>query len=202
VCSASSKKERSIDGPDQRREDSGLSDPETGRRAQRFAEIVEQHQNELFAVSVRILGESGLAEDVLQDTFLKAYKALETLKPGSNTRAWLYRILVNTAYDLLDRQRTHARALTTLADETRTANRGYDENTTPDRKDLQDRVDEAVRALPEKYRDALLLRSIQGLSYAEVAEVLDIPETTARSLVHRGKRLLVPRLTPLMNEVD
>jgi RNA polymerase sigma-70 factor (ECF subfamily) len=59
-------------------------------------------------------------------------------------------------------------------------------------------VERAIRGLPAKYRDALILRTVQDLPYAEVAEALDIPETTARSLVHRGKSLLLPKLAELM----
>jgi len=167
-----------------------------------FEEVVENHQNELFATALRILGERTLAEDALQDTFLKAYKALPSLKPGSNLRAWLFRILVNTAYDQLDRQKTHTRAIDSLGAGLEADQRGYEDDADEERRDLRSRVEVAVRSLPAKYRDALLLRAIQGLPYSDMAEALDIPENTARSLVHRGKRLLIPKLAHLMQELD
>jgi RNA polymerase sigma-70 factor (ECF subfamily) len=167
-------------------------------RAVRFEEVVREHQNELFAAALRILGERTLAEDVLQDTFLKAFNAMASLKPGSNVRAWLYRILVNTAYDQLDRHRTHARALEVVASGEPAVSRGYERDDADRRRELRGSVEAAVRSLPAKYRDALLLRTIQGLAYAEVAEALGIPENTARSLVHRGKRMLIPKLSAWM----
>jgi RNA polymerase sigma-70 factor (ECF subfamily) len=169
-------------------------DPETP-----FETVVAAHQRELLAHALRILGERTLAEDVLQETFLKAYRALDGLPRGSNIRAWLYRILVNTSYDKLDRQKTRQKAMESLREtaEQRTENEqtGLDE-------DVRRQVEDAILSLPEKYRGALQLRSIQGLPYSGVAEALAIPETTARSLVHRGKGLLLPKLTHLLKDMD
>ncbi|MBN2489716.1 MAG: RNA polymerase sigma factor [Planctomycetes bacterium] len=163
-----------------------------------FEEVVREYEKALFGAALRIVGDRDLAEDVLQSAFLKAYNALPSLKPGSNLRAWLYRILVNTAYDHLERRKTYARALEAAASRAPAASRGYDESEADRQRELSRSVEAAVRSLPARYRDALLLRSIQGLSYAEVAEALGIPETTARSLVHRGKQMLVPKLAAWM----
>ena len=167
-----------------------------------FEEVVRDHQNELYATALRILGERTLAEDALQDTFMKAFRAMPALRPGSNIRAWLYRILVNTTYDLLDRQKTQARAMDSLLSGEQGVPRGYEESDSESQRELRARVEQAVRSLPAKYRDALLLRAIQGLPYTGVAEALGVPENTARSLVHRGKRLLVPKLSHLMKDLD
>lgn len=169
-----------------------------GSEIPNFEEVVGRYQNELFGTAIRILGDRALAEDALQDTFMKAYKALASLEPGSNVRAWLYRILVNTTYDLLDRQKTHARAMDAITaareDELRRNRAGAEER----REHLRRTVERAIRSLPAKYRDALVLRAIQDLPYTEIAKVLDIPEATARSLVHRGKSLLLPKLGELV----
>ncbi len=154
-------------------------------------------------MAIRLLGERTRAEDALQDTFLKAYRAIERLKPGSNLRAWLYRILVNTAYDQLDRRKTRTRAFETMREQAERDELERRKGAPPGAdRELQQHVEEAIGSLPEKYRDALRLRSLQGLPYSGVAEVLGIPETTARSLVHRGKRLLVPKLQHLMGELE
>ena len=167
-----------------------------------FEDMVREHQSELFATALRILGERTLAEDALQDTFMKAYRALSGLKPGSNPRAWLYRILVNTSYDQLDRKKTRTGAMNHLIASHEETQRGYDEQKEEDQEDIRAHVEEAIHSLPPKYRDPLLLRSIQSLPYSGVATALDIPETTARSLVHRGKRMLVPKLAHLMKDLD
>jgi len=165
-----------------------------------FETVVAAHQRELLAHALRILGERTLAEDVLQETFLKAYRALTGLPEGSNIRAWLYRILVNTSYDKLDRQKTRQKAMESLRETAERQTTEVEETGLPE--DVRRQVEDAIRSLPEKYRGALLLRSIQGLPYSGVAEALAIPETTARSLVHRGKGLLLPKLTHLLKDID
>jgi len=165
----------------------------------RFDDVVTTFQRELFATALRILGERTLAEDALQDTFLKAYRALDGLAPGSNIRAWLYRILVNTAYDQVDRQKTRAKVIDDLREQERPAS--PPDPSVPeglDRENVLEQVEAAIRSLPGKYRDPLILRHIQGLSYAEMGEALDMPEATARTLVFRGKRMLLPKLKHLM----
>jgi len=168
----------------------------------RFEEIVRKHQDELFATALRILRERTLAEDALQDTFMKAYRALSGLKPGSNIRAWLYRILMNTTYDQLDRQKTRTAAMESLIASHKAAQRGFEEAGDETRRDVREQVEAAIRSLPRKYRNPLLLRSTQELPYSEIASALKIPEATARSLVHRGKRMLLPKLSRLIEEMD
>lgn len=164
-----------------------------------FETVVTTYQRELFAHALRLIGERTVAEDVLQESFLKAYRAIGGLPEGSNIRAWLYRILVNTSYDRMDRQKTRQKAMDTLRD---TAERQTKEEETGLDEDVRQQVEDAIRSLPEKYREALLLRSVQGLAYGEVAQALEIPETTARSLVHRGKSLLLPKLNHLLEDME
>ncbi len=167
-----------------------------------FEAVVSRFQNELYATANRILGERTQAEDALQDTFLKAYRAMDSLKPGSNIRAWLYRILINTAYDQLDKAKSRTKALENLKTAEQTKQETSEVDQAERSRDLRTQVEDAIRTLPEKYRDALLLRSIQGLPYSGVASALDVPETTARSLVHRGKRLLLPKVSHLLSDLE
>jgi RNA polymerase sigma-70 factor (ECF subfamily) len=169
-----------------------------------FDDVVTAYQRELFATALRILGERTLAEDALQDTFLKAYRALDGLDPGSNIRAWLYRILMNTAYDQLDRQKTRAKAMDSLREKEQSDPKAQkappEEYKEHSEADIRRQVEDAIRELPAKFRQPLMLRHIQGLSYSEVGESLDIPEATARTLVFRGKRMLLPKLKHLLEE--
>jgi len=167
-----------------------------------FDDVVTEYQRELYATALRILGERTLAEDALQDTFLKAYRALEGLAPGSNIRAWLYRILMNTAYDQVDRQKSRAKAMDSLREKEESEPRA--QKTPPEEykehseAEVRKQVEDAIKELPKKFRKPLMLRHIQGLSYSEVGEALDIPEATARTLVFRGKRMLLPKLKHLL----
>lgn len=163
-----------------------------------FEKVVAAYQRELYATAVRILRDRPLAEDVLQDAFVKAYRAIDNLPSGSNLRAWLYRILVNTAYDQIDRLKSRTKAMDDLRDQERADPRVVEPPSDPKDVDIPAQVEAAIRELPQKFRDPLLLRHIQGLSYAEVGEALSIPEPSARTLVFRGKKLLVPKLKHLL----
>lgn len=164
-----------------------------------FEEVVAAYQRELYATAVRILRDRPLAEDVLQDAFVKAYRAIEKLPAGSNLRAWLYRILVNTAYDQIDRLKSRTKAMDDLRDQERADPRVAEPPADPQESNVLSEVEGAIRELPSKFREPLLLRHIQGLSYAEVGEALDMPEPTARTMVFRGKKLLIPKLKHLLD---
>jgi RNA polymerase sigma-70 factor (ECF subfamily) len=160
-----------------------------------FEALVRAYQDRLYAFGLRLTGSPRDAEEIAQDAFVRAYRALarypaervETLK----LRAWLFQVTVNVA-----RNRARARrpaevpllspdgAYDSLADPP------ADESEQPDqvaeRHDEQDRVAAVVATLPERYRAAVVLRHIQGLSYQEIAAVLGQPAGTVKSNVHRG----------------
>jgi RNA polymerase sigma-70 factor, ECF subfamily len=154
-----------------------------------FERMVQDHQDRLYALGYALTGNRHDAEEVAQDTLLRAYRALVRYPPERvrelKQRAWLHRIAVNVARN---RHRRSGPRMVELNGSEQDAAPG------PETRALQrlelDGVAAALACLPERYREAVVLRCVQDLSYAEAAEVLGQPVGTVKSNVHRGLRLL------------
>lgn len=151
-----------------------------------FDQLAERHRPELLAYLVRLLGDPHDAEDACQDTLLRAYRAFNRLKPGSNPRAWLYKIATNTALNALKR-RKRAAARTSEANIDMLS---IDSTDTFERRERLRAIARAVEALPPKQRAALMLRRFQELGYAEIATSLDCSEAAARANVYQAIKQL------------
>ena len=150
----------------------------------------------LYGTALRLARDADRAQDLVQDTYLKAFRARDRFAAGTNLKAWLYTILHNT---WRNRRRDHARSRVDFdsdaveqADE-RTAGAGR-EVASPEALLLRASVDAELRvalnALPEKFRAAVWLRDVEDLSYQEIATALDIPIGTVMSRISRGRRQL------------
>ena len=159
----------------------------------------------LYRTALRLTHVPADAEDLVQETYLKAFRAADRFQPGTNLRAWLFTILHNTARNRL---RDRARAAVTFDSEAveraadappDPAGRGRVE--TPEtlllRETLDPDLQAAIDALPEAFREAVWLRDVEEFSYAEIAEMLSIPVGTVMSRISRGRRLLFDRLQHL-----
>ncbi len=159
-----------------------------------FEQLVAEFQDRLYSFALRLLGSAQDAEEVTQDTFVRAYRALDRYPPEQRAslrlRPWLYQITLNV---VRNRVRRPALKLLTvdgqLADSL--AGPGSDQ---PEAISLanerQQQLAQLLAALPARYASAVVLRHVQGLSYAEAAEILNQPVGTTKSDVHRGLRLL------------
>ena len=154
----------------------------------------------LFATALRLTRNRSDAEDLVQDTFVKALRFSDRFTPGTNLKAWLYTILHNT---WRNRRRDAARE-TVEADSPRveqaaTQVGGPVGDETPERILLRAsagaRLQEALDSLPEAFREAVWLRDVEEFTYAEIAEMLGIPMGTVMSRISRGRRQLVERLS-------
>jgi RNA polymerase sigma-70 factor (ECF subfamily) len=154
--------------------------------------------DELYAAAVRMARDPARAEDLVQETYLHAWAAWPRFIPGSNTRAWLFRILTNA---FIDGYRERARAARVGDDQLRDA--FYSDETQVAAGDpegrlaaatLDDEVAAALAALPPDYRAAVVLADLHDFSYREICELLHIPVGTVMSRLHRGRRLLMRRL--------
>lgn len=153
-----------------------------------FEEVLERHGPEVYRFLLNLARNQPDADDLYQETALKAYRAFGRLDPGANCRAWLYRIAGNTFFS--DR-RKHGRVgqlddLTAGRLEAPLA----DDAARLDARDLLAEVAALVDRLPRKQRLALIARKHQDLSYAEIAELLDCSEAAARANVHEALRKL------------
>lgn len=143
---------------------------------------------EIFAFLWRVVGDGPEAEDCLQDTFLRAYKANPGAKGIENRRAWLYAIAYNVARTHLRRRETHIARNVALDDE-RADGGASVEKIVESRQDVE-RLRQAMHALPEKQRAALMLRKYHGMEYAEIAAALGGSQEAARANVYLGLKRL------------
>lgn len=157
-----------------------------------FDQLVERYRPELLAYLIRLLGNSHDAEDVCQDAFLRAYRAFDRLEANSNTRAWLYRIMTNTALNFIKRRRQAIARAVDIDPESLSSRTDGD----TERRERFQQITQAVEALPPKQRAALMQRQFQGLSYEDIAEALGCSAESARANVYQAIKKLRSALTP------
>jgi len=176
-----------------------MADPAT------FAEQAMPYMSGLYAAALRMTRNRSDAEDLVQETYLRAYRGFEGFREGTNLKAWLYRILTNTFINLY-------RAKKRRPDEVELDDGAGDFTlfrrlggleaasaaSTPETEVLEgipdSEVKEALEALPEQFRMAVILADVEGFSYKEIAEILGVPIGTVMSRIHRGRRGLQKRL--------
>ena len=169
-------------------------------RHKEFEQQALPHMDVLYNYALRLTANADDASDLLQETFLKAYRFWDKFEQGTNLRAWLFRIMKNT-YINLYRKEVKEPDKVDYAEIESYYNNIRDEST--DDNDLQqkifgqlldDDVSKALELLPEEFRTVVILCDIEGLAYEEIAEFLQIPVGTVRSRLHRGRKLLYTRL--------
>jgi RNA polymerase sigma factor, sigma-70 family len=163
----------------------------------------------LYRTGLRMTRSEAEAEDLLQETYIRAFRFREQFRPGTNLKAWLFRILTNTFINQY--RRKAARPETTVLDDVeesilyrhmRDVSPG---SSSPDPeaelidKTISSEVKDALEALPEKFRTTVLL-DVEGFSYKEIAGMLDIPIGTVMSRLHRGRKFLQKRLYDLARD--
>ena len=169
-----------------------------------FEQDAMQFSRQLYSAAIRMTRNPSDAEDLVQETYLKAYRAYHTFTEGTNLKAWLYRILTNTFINKYrkDTRRPSQVDLSTVEDLYLYRRIGSDESaevsrTTEDRVLdglVESDIKEAVEDLPETFRMPVLLADLEGFSYKEIAEILDIPIGTVMSRLHRGRKAMQKRL--------
>lgn len=175
-----------------------MADPAT------FTDDAMPFMNQLYATAVRMTRNPADAEDLVQETYLKGYKAYERFEAGTNLRAWLFRILTNTFInDYRKKQRRPKESdLEDVEDlylyrklgsaTAQTLGRSAEDELLDQLSEAE--VKQAIESLPEQYRLAVLLADVEGFAYKEVAEILDIPIGTVMSRIHRGRKRLQKEL--------
>ncbi len=160
-----------------------------------------EHLNSLYGTALRLTRDSDAAQDLVQDTFLKAIRASGRFTPGTNLKAWLYTILHNTWRNRRrDRARSHIDFDSEVVEQAAEgAGTAPPLAGSPEQALLVGVMDEELRvaleALPEAFREAVWMRDVDELSYQEIAEALDVPIGTVMSRISRGRKQLFARLT-------
>ena len=173
---------------------------------QAFGLLVAKYQRKLARLLSRLIRDPAEVEDVAQETFIKAYKALPAFRGDSAFYTWLYRIGSNTAKNFLVSQGRRAPSTTDFDSEEAETFEDADQlrdNNTPERllmtKQIGDTVNVAMEALPEELRTAIVLREIEGLSYEEIAAIMECPIGTVRSRIFRAREAISEKLKPLLD---
>jgi RNA polymerase sigma-70 factor, ECF subfamily len=173
---------------------------------QAFGLLVSKYQRKLARLLSRMIRDAAEVEDVTQEAFIKAYRALPSFRGDSAFYTWLYRIGINTAKNYLVSQGRRAPTSTSVdSDDAESMEDGdlLRHVDTPERlmmtKQIGQTVNAAMDALPEELRTAIVLREIEGLSYEEIATVMDCPIGTVRSRIFRAREAISERLKPMLD---
>lgn len=172
---------------------------------QAFDLLVSKYQRRLMRLVSRIVHDPAEAEDVVQETFIKAFRALRHFRGDSAFYTWLYRIGINTAKNFLVNQ--GRRPPTSTEADLEAAAQGEGEQlrdiNTPESvlasKQIVATVNEAMDALPLDLRTAIVLREIEGLSYEEISAIMGCPIGTVRSRIFRAREVIAEKLRPLLD---
>jgi RNA polymerase sigma-70 factor (ECF subfamily) len=175
-----------------------MADPAT------FSELAMPYMGPLYSAALRMTRNPADAEDLVQETYLRAYRAFDSFQEGTNLKAWLYRILTNTFINQYRaaKRRPEQSDIEDVEDlylyrrlgglEAALAGRSPETQVLEGIPDAE--VKEALESLPEQFRMAVLLADVEGFAYKEIADILEIPIGTVMSRLHRGRKQLQKRL--------
>lgn len=179
---------------------SKMQDSGTGTAERLFADLVLPHLDTALTLARWLTGNATDAEDVTQDACLRAFKALERDSSGgiANPRAWFLAITRNAAFTWLARNRPNSLVLTAEPDSEENASTAKRPET-PEESIIAAadaaRIDKAIAALPQAFRETIVMREINGLSYRDIADVTGVPIGTVMSRLARARALLIASLT-------
>lgn len=177
-----------------------LTSEEPTRREEFDREILP-HLDVVYRFALRLAGSADAAEDLVQETFLRAWRSFAQYRPGTRAKSWLFTICRNVFLRQVERGRRQSEVIETespraTAGEGDVANPLWSEarDTDPEGRFfdaiVDDRVLEAIDALPEEYRTAVVLSDLEGLNYQEIADLMEVPVGTVKSRLFRGRRRL------------
>ena len=153
-----------------------------------FGELVEQYRDNVYRLAYRMCGNAYDADEAAQEAFVAAWRALPNFRGDAKFSTWLYRLTTNAAIDVMRREKRHQTVgdgeMIDLADDADSPQE------TVERTEQQEAVQKALSTLSEEYREVLLLRYMEELDYAEIAEVLQLPSGTVKSRINRAKAAL------------
>ena len=177
-----------------------------------FEMLVVKYQRRIERLIGRMVRDTDLVQDIAQESFIRAYRALPQFRGDSAFYTWLYRIAVNTAKKALSDMKRDpllfesARVVSDDGGETSRAENELTDGETPEAllatKEIGAAVNAAIEALSEDLRQAVVLREIEGLSYEEIAEAMNCPIGTVRSRIFRAREAIAARLKPLLDTAE
>lgn len=175
-----------------------------------FEEMVKTHERALYLFSIRLCGDQYEAQDLLQEALFRAYKSLNRFEPGTAFDRWLYQIIHNLYIDHY-RKKKRRPFVASLDEpqpnlETEKPLEVPDWTDNPEREAMRSELDERIQSglneLSPEYRTAVVLCDVQGLSYEEIANIVNCSIGTVRSRIHRGRKALRQILQPYLQETE
>ncbi|MDJ0664065.1 MAG: sigma-70 family RNA polymerase sigma factor [Acidimicrobiia bacterium] len=153
-----------------------------------FGELIRRHQDFVYGAALRIVRNPVMAQDIAQEAFVRAHRALPGFRGQAQVRSWLYRIATNLALNAVQRRREYPAE--TLPEQPAR----YDPASDAVNRALREDLAAAIGDLPEKLKKPLVLREYEGMSYRDIADALDLPINTVRTRILRARRALRERL--------
>ncbi len=172
-------------------DDETLARQAQGGDGQAFAALVDRYQRGLINLAYRMVSNWETALDLAQDAFVRAYQALNTFDPTRRFSPWLYRIATNRCYDYLRQQRRRpAVSLEAIKGDAWSIDESSNPVRQAEQNDLGQAIEEAIAGLPPRYRTVVVLRYLEGMSYQDIAETLEMPLGTAKTHIYRARASL------------
>jgi len=166
-----------------------------------FSALVVRHQNEVFTLALRLVGDRELAADVAQEAFVRGWRALPKFRGDARFSTWIYRITVNTASSLRSRAaRRRTERLDDLTLEPHAS--GMSPERAGEIAELRPHIEAALKVLPGGTRAVVVLKDVYGWSHPEIAEHLEITVTASKVRLHRGRKRLRVELWPYLKETS
>jgi RNA polymerase sigma-70 factor (ECF subfamily) len=172
-----------------------------------FDEIARRYMSRMVNVAYQMTGDSELAQDIAQETFYRAYRSAATYKQIAKFSTWLYTIAINLCRNELRRRKHRFYSLEEMAERDEESSVRIDikdESARPDvdveQRELGKLIMMAIDTLPEKFRQPIVLRDVQGLSYEETGKILNIPEGTVKSRINRARQRVKVMLEPYIDQ--
>ena len=178
-----------------------IGDAECVKRVQRgdtqsFEILVRRHQNTTFNLIYRFLGDYDEATETAQEVFLSAYRSIQQFRGDANFATWLYRIAFNHASSRRKSLKSKLQRQVALGDDLVLVDCGADPETSAERREIQQCVQQALNSLDRDDAQIILLRDLQDVRYEDIAETLDVPVGTVKSRLHRARQALRASLAP------
>ncbi len=174
-----------------------------------YREIVERYERPIFSLHYRMVRDRELAEDLAQETFIRAFNAIHTYNPRYKLSSWLFKIANNLAIDHLRKRRIETVSIdgapnaVTEEEQAQTRQEFASDAESPEEyaanRELGEQIEAAIAKLRPQYRTATILRHVEGFSYEEIAGIMDLPLGTVKTYIHRARlelRVLLAHLDP------
>ena len=191
-------------------DDSTLAGQAAAGSQRAFRELLERYEKPVFSQVYRMVRDRALAEDLAQDAFIRAFNAIASYNPRYKFSSWIFKIAHNVTIDHLRRKRIRTISIhgspnaLTEEEQARTSPILESSNERPDayveNMELGNQIEEAIGRLRPQYRAATLLRHVEGYSYQEIADIMDVPLGTVKTYIHRARLELKEHLAHLVDE--